>query len=324
MPTTAKNTTARPDVYQTVTDAIVGRLEAGEVAPWHRPWRAGHAAGPTSRPLRFNGQPYSGVNILWLWMAAEAGGYSCPLWITYNQARELGGHVRKGEKGTTVVYASTFNKRETLADGTTADRKIPFLKSYTVFNAEQCDGLPAHYYAKAEPMAADVRPLEAAAAFFANTGADIRAGGNRAFYNPTGDYVTVPEAATFESAEAHASTTAHELAHWTGAASRLARDFGKRFGDEAYAAEELVAELAAAFLAADLGFESVPHAEHVNYLASWLKVLKADKRAIFTAASAASRAAAYLHSLQPGGANTTGEADDLAAAEEPAEEPAAA
>jgi antirestriction protein ArdC len=294
--------TDRPDVYKTVTDSIIAALEAGNVAPWHKPWQAGHAAGPVSRPLRHNGQPYQGVNVLVLWIAAEAKGYTAPLWLTFKQAQELGGNGRRGEKGTTVVYASTFTKEETRADGSTAERKIPFLKTYTVFNAEQCDGLPAHYTAQLPPPAGDVKPHETAAAFAAATGADIRAGGARAYYSPSGDYIQVPHAAAFETAEAHACTTLHELAHWTGHASRLDRDLAGKFERHAYAAEELVAELAAAFLAADLGLEASPHPEHVNYLAAWLEVLKNDKRAIFTAASAASRAAAYLHSLQPGGA----------------------
>lgn len=309
MPTT----TSKPDVYQTVTDAIVARLEAGDVPPWHKPWKAGNASGHVCRPLRHNGQPYNGVNVLWLWMAAEAAGYTCPFWLTYNQARELGGHVRKGEKSTPVVYASTFTKEEEKADGTTAERKIPFLKSYAVFNAEQCDGLPAHYYAKAEqPAGNTVEPIAAAVQFLANTGADIRSGGARAYYNPAGDYVQMPPLDTFDDGTAHAGTLAHELAHWTGHGSRLARDFAGRFGDDKYAAEELVAELAAAFLAADLGFEASPRDDHAAYLASWLRVMKADKRAIFTAASAASRAAAYLHSLQPGATATAEELEPAA------------
>lgn len=306
MPTTATTTKTRRDVYQDVTDRIVARLEAGDFAPWHQPWKAGHAAGPVCRPLRHNGQPYQGVNVLVLWMSAEAGGYSSPYWLTYNQARDAGGHVRKGEKGTSVVYASTFSKEEEAADGTTKERKIPFLKTYTVFNANQCDNLPEHYTAMIAPTG-DVDPLPAVLEFAGHTGADIRTGGARAFYNPAGDYVQMPPAETFDDAEAHAAVLVHELAHWTGHGSRLARDFSGRFGSDAYAAEELVAELAAAFLAADLGFEAQPRDDHAAYLASWLRVLKADKRAIFTAASAASRAAAYMHSLQPGGANQPAE-----------------
>lgn len=310
-------TATRADIYETVTAAIIARIEAGDVLPWQQPWKAGNAAGPVSRPLRFNGQPYNGVNVLWLWMAAEAAGRTCPYWITYRQAQELGGHVRKGEKATSVVYASTFTKRETAADGTTADRRIPFLKTYAVFNAEQCDGLPEHYYRQVPPPAGHVDALADVLAFAGHTGADVRTGGARAYYSPSGDFIQMPDAASFESAEAHAATLVHELAHWTGHASRLDRNFtkAKRFGDEAYAAEELVAELAAAFLAADLGFEPLPRDDHAAYLAAWLRVLKADKRAIFTAASAASRAAAYLHSLQPGGAGDQAAADDAAAEE---------
>jgi antirestriction protein ArdC len=250
-------------------------------------------------------------------MAAEAKGYTAPLWLTFKQATDFGGHVRKGEKSTTVVYASTFKRTETSDDGTKVDRSIPFLKTYAVFNAEQCDGLPARFTEQVPPPAGHVDPLPAVLDFARHTGADIRTGGARAYYTPTGDYVQMPEAATFESPEAHAATLAHELAHWTGHGSRLARDFkaSKRFGDDAYAAEELVAELAAAFLAADLGFEATPRDDHAAYLASWLRVMKADKRAIFTAASAASRAAAYLHSLQPGGANVLAEELEPAAAE---------
>lgn len=298
----ATKTETRADIYETVTSAIVARIEAGDVLPWHQPWKAGHAAGPVSRPLRHNGQPYSGINVLWLWLAAEAHGYACPLWLTYRQAQEIGGNVRKGERSTQVVYASTFEKKETAADGTTSKRRIPFLKTYAVFNAEQCDGLPGHFTATVPPPAGHVDPLPAVLDFARNTGADIREGGARACYVPADDFIRMPAAATFESPEAHAGTLAHELAHWTGHGSRLARDLSGRFGQEAYAAEELIAELAAAFLAADIGFEAQPRDDHAAYLGSWLKVMKADKRAIFTAASAASRAAAYLHSLQPGGA----------------------
>ena len=304
MPTTTTTTpTTRRDVYADVTNAIVDRIEAGNVAPWLQPWKAGHAAGPVCRPRRHNGTPYQGVNVLTLWIAAEAAGHVSPYWLTYNQARELGGHVRKGAKGTTVVYASTFKKTEEAADGSKAERSIPFLKTYTVFNAGQCEGFPAHYTATVQPAATAADPLPAVLEFARHTGADIREGGARAYYNPAADYVQMPPADTFDNPEAHAGTLTHELTHWTGHGARLARDFSGRFGDEKYAAEELVAELAAAFLAADIGYEPQPREDHASYLASWLRVMKADKRAIFTAASHASRAAEYLHSLQPNGAN---------------------
>jgi hypothetical protein len=304
-------TTTKRDVYADVTNAIIARLESGDVAPWHKPWTTGAA----SRPLRHNGQPYSGVNVLVLWMAAEANGYSNPHWLTFNQARELGGHVRKGERSTPVVFAGMFKKEEKGSDGTTHEREIPFLKTYAVFNAQQCDGLPENFTAATTQPAGDVEPIAAAMEFFANTGADIRHGGGRAYYRPDADYIQMPDAAAFEDAAYHAATLAHEMAHWTGHGSRLARDLANRFGDNKYAAEELIAELASAFLAADLGIEPKPREDHAEYLAAWLGIMKADKRAIFTAASAASRAAAYLHSLQPN-----------AAANEPADdlEPAAA
>lgn len=310
----ATSTTTRRDVYQDVTNAMVARLESGNLPPWLQPWKAGHAAGPVSRPLRHNGTPYQGVNVLMLWVAAETAGHVSPYWMTYNQAADLGGHVRKGEKGTTVVYASTFKKTEEKADGTTAEKAIPFLKTYTVFNAGQCDNLPAHYYQMATPAPTAGDPLPAVLEFARNTGADIREGGNRAYYNPTADYVQLPPAGTFTTPEAHAGTLVHELAHWTGHGTRLARDFSGRFGDDKYAAEELVAEMASAFLAADIGFEPTPRDDHAAYLASWLRVMKDDKRAIFTAASHASRVAEYLHSLQPGGANQPAEAAEIEAA----------
>lgn len=300
----------RPNVYETITAAIVARLEAGGVAPWHKPW----AGGAPSRPLRHNGQPYQGVNVLWLWMAAETRGYTCPYWLTYNQARDEGGHVRKGEKGTTVVYASTFKKTEDGPAGP-VEKNIPFLKTYTVFNAEQCDNLPERYTAAIARPAGNVEPIAAVLEFAAATGADIREGGGAAFYAPTADYVQLPPASAFDNAEAHAGTLAHELIHWTGHASRLARDLTGRFGDDAYAAEELIAEMGAAFIAADLGLEPQPREDHASYLASWLRIMKADSRAIFTAASQASRSAAYLHSLQPGGANVPAEEEAAAAAE---------
>jgi antirestriction protein ArdC len=304
--------TTRRDVYQEVTDAIVSRIEAGQLPPWLQPWKAGHAAGPVCRPLRHNGKPYQGVNVLVLWIAAETAGHVSPYWLTYNQARELGGHVRKGERGTQVVFASTFKKTETAADGTSVDRSIPFLKTYTVFNANQCEDLPAHYTQMAAPAATAGDPLPAVLEFARHTGADVREGGSRAYYNPTADYVQLPPAAAFNSPEDHAGTLTHELAHWTGHGTRLARNLSKRFGDDAYAAEELVAELAAAFLAADLGYEPQPREDHASYLANWLRVFKGDKRAIFTAASAASRAVEYLHSLQPGGAAAeVDQVDDL-------------
>lgn len=290
---------ARVDVYERVTQRIVEQLEQG-VRPWMKPWNAEHAAGRITRPLRFNGMPYSGINILMLWAEADEKGFSCPLWLTFNQTKELGGHVKKGEHGSTVVYASTFKKSEADDKGDEVERDIPFLKQYVVFNAEQCEGLPDHYYATKEKPQSDIERIAQADRFFGNLNADIREGGNNAYYTITHDYVRMPYLQTFRDAESHAATLAHELCHWTRHPSRLDRDLGrKRFGDEGYAMEELVAELGSAFLCADLNITPEIRADHADYLANWLQVLKNDKRAIFTAASYASKAVEFMHSLQP-------------------------
>lgn len=164
----------KTDVYTKITDQIIAELEKG-VRPWYTPWAAGHVAGPVSRPLRSNGKPYSGINVIMLWATAMERGYSAPIWMTFKQAKELGAHVRKGEKGALVVYASTFTKTEANANGEEVERDIPFLKGYTVFNVEQIDGLPAHYTATHAPRLNPEQRIEQAESFFAATGADIRA-----------------------------------------------------------------------------------------------------------------------------------------------------
>ncbi|HCW49973.1 MAG TPA: antirestriction protein [Brevundimonas sp.] len=289
----------KQDVYERVTAQIVTALEQG-VRPWFQPWNAEHAAGRITRPLRANGQAYRGINVLMLWGAACERGYNAPIWMTYKQAQELGGNVRKGEKGNLVVYANTITKTETDENGKESERDIPFMKGYTVFNVEQVEGLPAHFYALAERPADTVQRIDHAEAFFASTRADIRHGGSRAFYSPAQDIVQMPPFEAFREAEAYYATLAHEMTHWTKGAIRLERDFGrKRWGDEGYAMEELVAELGAAFLCADLAISPEPREEHAAYIGNWLKVLKEDKRAIFSAAAHAQRAADYLHGLQP-------------------------
>ncbi len=293
------NQTPKGDVYTRITDKIITDLEKG-VRPWMKPWSADHAAGRITRPLRHNGIPYRGINIIMLWSASVAKGFSCPLWLTFKQALELGGNVRKGESGELVVYANSITRTEAKEDGTEEEREIPFLKGYTVFNAEQCEGLPAQYYARAEPNASTpAQRIDAADAFFAATGADIRHGGTRAYYAQSADYVQMPPFETFRDAESHAATLAHELTHWTKHDKRLARDMGRvKWGDEGYAREELVAELGAAFLCADLGITPEVREDHAAYIASWLEVLKGDKRFVFSAASQAQRAVDYLHGLQ--------------------------
>jgi antirestriction protein ArdC len=290
----------RQDIYTRITAAIVSELEKG-TRPWTRPWSAEHAAGRITRPLRHNGEPYSGINVLSLWASASVQGFSAPIWMTFKQALDFKAHVRKGEKGSPVVYANALLRKETdAATGDETEHAIHFLKGYTVFNVEQIEGLPAQFYAPAEkPRAEAPQRISHAEAFFAATGADVSHGGSRAFYRPSTDSIVMPGFEAFRDAESYYSTLAHETTHWTSHASRLARDFGsKRFGSEAYAVEELVAELGAAFLCADLDLALEPREDHASYIANWLKVLKDDNRAIFTAASHAQRAVDFLHGLQ--------------------------
>ena len=289
----------RPDLYARVTDAIVADLDRG-VRPWTRPWSAEHLAGRISRPLRHNGEPYSGINVLLLWAEAVNRGFTAPTWMTFRQALELGAHVRKGEHGATVVYANRIVRTEADAAGQDVEREIPFLKAYTVFNLDQIEDLPERYRPEpAAPQEPLVRLAEAEA-FFGHLSADIRHGGVQAYYAIHPDYVQLPPFDCFEDPESYYATLAHECTHWTRHPTRLDRDFGrKRWGDEGYAREELVAELGAAFLCADLGVELTPRGDHADYIGHWLEVLRGDKRFIFTAAAHAQRAADFLQGLQP-------------------------
>lgn len=291
----------KTDIYTRVTEQIVVDLEKG-VRPWMKPWSAGNTEGRIVRPLRHNGEPYRGINVLMLWSAAIEKGYAAPHWMTFRQAKEMGAHVKKGEQGTLVVYAGAITRAEIDdATGEEAEREIPFLKGYTVFNVQQIEGLSERYGVPAEPVtpASPLARIAQAESFFAATGADIRHGGHRAFYAPGLDLVQMPPFEAFRDAESYYATLAHEVTHWTSHKSRLDRSFGrKRFGDEGYAMEELVAELGAAFLSADLALTPEVREDHAAYIGSWLKVLKGDKRAIFTAASHAQRAADFLHGTQ--------------------------
>lgn len=290
----------RQDIYTRITAKIVNALEIG-VRPWVRPWNAEHAAGRITRPLRHNGQPYTGINVLSLWASATEQGFAAPIWMTYRQATELKAHVRKGEKGSPVVYANSITRTETdAASGAETERDIHFLKGYTVFNVEQIEGLPEHYKAPASPRLDVPERIARAEAFFAATGAALSHGGTRAFYRPSTDSIVLPPFEAFVDAESYYATLAHETTHWTAHESRLARDFGsRRFGSEGYAIEELVAELGAAFICADLDLALEPREDHASYIANWLEVLKADNRAIFSAASHAQRAADFINGLQP-------------------------
>mgnify|MGYP000846764333 FL=1 len=292
---------SRVDIYTRITEKIVADLEKG-VRPWMRPWSAGNAVGRVTRPLRHNGEPYSGMNVLLLWSEATARGYTSPFWMTFKQAIQLGAAVRKGETGTMVVFASRFTKTERDAGGGEVERDIPFLKAYTAFNVAQIDGLPDRYHAPAEPIVDPVERIERADRFFAETGAVIRHGGGRAFYSPSTDHIQMPPFAAFRDAASHAATLSHELTHWTAAPHRVARDLSRYGKDRTERArEELIAELGSCFLCADLGLapELEPRPDHASYLDSWLRVLADDRRAIFSAAAHAQRAVTYLHGLQP-------------------------
>lgn len=287
----------RKDVYQTVTDKIVAQLETG-VKPWAPDWIGAGDFDPL--PVRANGERYKGINVLMLWGAMAERGYQNNRFMTFKQAQALGACVRKGERGHLVTYAGTLTPKPGEGEGqddAEGEARRFFLKGYTVFNVEQIDGLGLEWFAVPPlPVDGPARDL-AAEAFFAGVGADIRQGGGRAFFQRQGDFIQVPPIAAFPSAESYYATLGHECIHWTGHKPRLDREFGKRFGDAAYSAEELTAELGAAFLCASLGLSAEPREDHAQYLAGFLKLLKADKRAIFTAASAAQKAADYLHGL---------------------------
>jgi antirestriction protein ArdC len=290
------------DLYARITDRIIASLEEG-VRPWVQPWRAGHLHGRIARPLRHSGEPYSGINVLLLWSEMMARGFSSPTWMTFRQALQLGAHVRKGETGSTVVYANRMTTTETDASGEEVERDIAFLKAYTVFNVEQIDDLPEGYVLQRhEDVVQPVDRIAHADRFFASTGALLLHGGDKAFYAPAADQIQMPPIETFRDAESYYAVLGHETVHWTGASHRLDRDLTRYAKDRSERArEELCAELGSCFLCADLGIapELEPRPDHASYVQSWLKVLSDDKRAIFHAAAHAQRAVNYLHGLQP-------------------------
>ncbi len=286
------------DTYNEVTDRIVAALEQG-VAPWVCPRRRDSCGG---RPHNgASGHVYKGINVVLTGMS----GFTSSRWYTYRQALALGGQVKRGARGTTVIYWQ-FIEAKAAADGEGGDakgRKIPILKSYAVFNADQVTWAPGSKHAVTVEPTADTNGDDAykhVEGVVAATGAAIEHQGTRAFYSPTEDRIVLPAKARFEDSSAYFATVLHELGHWTGAEGRLNRDLKGRFGPaESYAAEELVAELAAAFLCADLGVTG--HLQHESYIGSWIKVLRQDKKAIFTAARLAQEAADYILGRKVGG-----------------------
>ncbi|PKP96506.1 MAG: antirestriction protein [Alphaproteobacteria bacterium HGW-Alphaproteobacteria-13] len=277
--------TNRIDIYQAVTDDILAMLEAG-TKPWVKPW----SGGPTI-PLRHNGVAYRGINVLSLWASAMRQGFASPYWLTFKQALELGGNVRKGSKGTTVVYANKLVVKDSETDD---ERAIPFLKRYTVFNADQVEGLDGKYPAPApiitNPETRDVE-LEL---MFSRIDATVRIGGSQAYYHTRDDYIQMPAFEAFHSADDYYATLAHEAVHHAGHESRLNRKTLISTSRADYARDELVAELGASFIGAIVGFKVEEREDHAAYIEHWLTALRNDKRAIFEAAREAQNAADYL------------------------------
>lgn len=290
------NDVSRPDLHSRITRQILDQLEVG-VRPWTQPWAGGALA---SRPLRHDGTPYRGINVLLLWAEAAARGYQASSWMTFRQALALGGRVRKGERGATVVYAHVPPQESSTSDAEEVAPTRAFLKAYTVFNIEQIEGLGAAFSTPAEVLLNPGERIAAVEAFVRATGAQVGHGGGMAYYAPGPDRVQMPPFESFRDPEAYYATLAHELTHWTAHPSRLDRSFGaRRHGDVGYACEELVAELGAAFLCADLGLSLEPREDHAAYIAHWIQVLKDDRRFIFSAAAHAQKAVDLLHALQP-------------------------
>ena len=279
------------DLYAEVSNKIIAALEAG-AAPWVKPWSA--TPGRNVPCNAATNRPYSGCNVVLLWMAQSAG-YRTPRFLTFKQAQDLGGHVRKGEHGVTVFFV----KRVEVTDRDSDDgetKVIPILKAYTVFNVDQCDGLPERMLSPGTftPRNPDERD-RTVDEFLASSGANIREGFGEAYYRPGDDFISLPRFEAFKSAAHFYNVAFHETGHWTGHKSRLDRDLRGRFGKRAYAAEELVAELCAAFLCAEFSIDG--DLRHAGYIQSWISLLKDDSRAFFTACNKAQAAADYLRGL---------------------------
>ena len=290
------------DLYRQVTDRIIAALAKG-TPPWVRPWSAVIDTLPVNAASK---RPYRGVNFILLSLEVQAQGYAMNRWLTYRQAAELGGQVRKGEQACPVVF---WKLRKVDATGDTfpmsdeqdlPDRVIPLLRQFHVFNVAQIDGLPE---AMLETSKQRWVPEAKAEELLLMSGARIRHGGAKAFYQPATDEIHIPPRAAFPSAPSYYATALHELTHWTAPPARCARQLGRRFGDDAYAAEEIIAEMGAAFLCARCGLDG--KLEHASYVDHWLRMLRADHRAVFVAAGKAQQAADYIVSLtQPASASS--------------------
>jgi len=292
-----KTKETRTSLYSAVTAQVIAELEQGRL-PWVQPWESARC-GCTMPHNAGTGRAYSGINVLILWAAVVEGGYGSQGWLTYRQAELAGGRVRKGETGTTVCYADRFTPGDEQARARDEDREartVAFLKRFTVFNVDQCERLPESFTAVLPQLdEADLVPH--ADALIRASGADLRIGGDKAFYVPSLDFITVPPKAAYPEPINWYRTALHELGHWTGHKTRLDRDLTGGRGGKAYAREELVAEITSAFACASLSIR--PTVRHSDYIGAWLDVLREDERAIFRAASAASKAADYLLGFLP-------------------------
>jgi antirestriction protein ArdC len=283
----------RLDASKTITDLFIAKLEAG-TKPWVRPW-----AGSANRPLRHNGVAYTGINTLYLWAIADACGFQSPYWMTCKQANDLGAQIRKGERSAISVYSSMGRGVATdRVTGETTATSFRFMRAYSVFNADQIDGLPAHFYNRINtPMVTPTEKRRHVKAFFDAIPAAIEYRGTSAYYAPAPDKIVMPPAHLFKSPDHFASVKLHEIGHWSGAPHRLNRTFGKRYGDDAYAAEELVAEIVSGLAGAELGLPAELLDNHASYLDHWLRIMRADKTAIIKAASKAEQALQFLKSF---------------------------
>jgi antirestriction protein ArdC len=292
-----QHTAAKRDHYQELTDKIITALEAG-TRPWQKPWDPNKAGGPAMPVNAATGRRYRGINTLALGISTLAFANDDPRWCSYKQAAERGWQVRRGEKGTTVYFFKQLEieDRNAPEDDTSHTKRIPLLRSFTVFHASQIDGIPAF-----TPPAAEDTPWrrpDAVDTILRNSKAVIRIGGDRAFYSPASDTIHLPPENSFKSPEGWAATALHELAHHSGAPHRLNRDLTGRFGSLAYAREELVGDLASYFMGSQLGLPTdVPN--HASYIQSWIKILKNEKREIFRAAAAAQKCADYCLAFHP-------------------------
>jgi len=281
--------TEKKDIFQRVTDDIVSAIEAG-AGTYRMPWNTsgGFINSPINAASR---KAYRGINVLILWATAQKMGYTSGTWATYKQWQEMGAQVRKGEKSAHVVFWKFFNIED--RDDEAAERtsnRVPMARDYWVFNAGQVEG----FKNPEETTISRGERIERAEKFFESLQIDIRPGGNIAYYDPNTDAVHMPAFEAFKEPLFYYSVLSHETTHWVGAEKRQNRDMTGRFGSESYAMEELVAELGAAFLCSELSLPTDPRKDHAPYIASWLKTLRSDKRAIFTAAAKAQEAVDWM------------------------------